>query len=54
MHLTQKFIKKYKYNTYLDIIRHDLETTRQKSGESFSDYIARWRGKAALMRDRPL
>ena len=30
-----------------------METMRQKIGESFSNYIAQWRGKAALMRDRP-
>ena len=38
----------------LDVTRRDLETTRQKSDRSFSDYIARWREKVALMRDRPL
>ena len=26
--LTQKFIKQYKYNTQLDIIRRDIETTK--------------------------
>ena len=52
MLLTQKFIKQYEYNTQLDVMRRDLETMRQKSCESFYDYIARWRGKATLMRDR--
>ena len=51
--LTQKFIKQYEYNTQLDITRRDLETTKQKPGESFSDYVARWRAKAVKMRNRP-
>ena len=51
--LTQKFIKQYEYNTQLDITRRDLETTKQKPSESFSDYIARWRAKAVKIRNRP-
>ena len=40
--LTQKFIKQYEYNTQLDITRRDLETIKQKPGDSFSDYVTRW------------
>ena len=52
--LTQKFIKQYEYNTQLDITCRDLETIKQKLGESFSDYVARWRAKAVKMRNHPL
>ena len=53
MQLTQNFIKQYEYNTQLAITRHDLETTKKNSSKNFSDYIAQWREKANLIRDRP-
>ena len=31
----------------------DLQNTKQKFNESFSDYLTRWRGKLAQMRQRP-
>ena len=36
-----------------DIIRRDLETTKQESKESFSTFITKWRAKAAQMMSRP-
>ena len=36
-----------------DIIRRDLETTKQESKESFSTFITKWRAKVAQMMSRP-
>jgi len=43
----REFYKQYKYNTKVDVIRRDLETTKQDSKESFSAFIIRSRAKAA-------
>ena len=37
----------------VDIIRRDLETTKQELKESFSTFITNWRTKAAQMMSRP-
>jgi len=52
--LIDQFIEQYGYNTHIETTPWDLETTKQKQGESFSDYVARWRAKAAKMRHRPV
>ena len=48
-----KFHKQYKCNMEVDIIRRDLETTKQELKESFSTFITKWRAKAAQMMSRP-
>ena len=37
----------------MEISLKDLQNTKQKFNESFSDYLNRWRGKLAQMRQRP-
>ena len=51
--ICREFHKQYKYNTEVDIIRRDLETTKQELKESFSTFITNWRAKAAQMMSRP-
>ena len=48
-----EFHKQYNYNMEVDIIRRDLETTKQESKESFSTFITKWRAKTAQMMSRP-
>ena len=42
-----EFYKQYTYNTEVDITRRDLETTKEKTRETFSVFIIRWTAKAA-------
>ena len=51
--ICREFHKQYKYNMEVDIIRRDLETTKQEQKESFSTFITKWRAKAAQMMSRP-
>ena len=37
----------------MEVSLKDLQNTKQKFNESFSDYLTRWRGKLAQMRQRP-
>ena len=37
----------------LDVIRRDLEITKQEPKESFFTFITKWRSKAAQMMNRP-
>jgi len=46
------FTDHYKYNTEVDVIRRDLETTKQGVNKTFSTFIIRWRQKASKMTDR--
>ena len=41
------------FNTMIDMILRDLETTKQGVGETFSEYMTRWKGKASRMVYRP-
>ena len=38
-----EFHKQYKYNMEVDIIRRDLETTKQELKESFFTFITKWK-----------
>ena len=51
--ICREFHKQCKYNIEVDIIRRDLETTKQEPKESFSTFITKWRAKAAQMMSRP-
>ncbi|KAJ9173793.1 hypothetical protein P3X46_016897 [Hevea brasiliensis] len=51
--LVRRFVQQYSYNTALDVTLRDLETTRQKPNETFSEYLLRWRKKAMKMTNRP-
>ena len=48
-----EFHNQYKYNIKVDVIRRDLEITKQEPKESFFTFITKWRSKAAQMMNRP-
>ena len=41
------------FNTEIDATLRDLETTKQGVGETFSEYMTRWKTKASRMVNRP-
>ena len=51
--LGQEFIKQYSFNTVVDVSRRELEALRQRSDESVTSFISRWREKIAQIIDRP-
>ncbi|KAF5933879.1 hypothetical protein HYC85_030050 [Camellia sinensis] len=51
--LAEAFVDQYSYNTQVEMTMQELETTRQNPTESFVEFVARWRAKAAQMTDRP-
>ena len=36
------------FNTTIDVTLRDLETTKQGVGETFFEYMTRWKGKASI------
>ena len=46
------FLKQYEYNTKLEVSIRDLELTKQKLEESFSDFLTRFMNKAGLMKNK--
>ena len=46
------FLKQYEYNTKLEVSIRDLELTKQKPNESFSDFLTRFMNKAGLMKNK--
>ena len=48
--ICREFHNQYKFNIEVDMMRRDLETTKQEPKESF---ITKWRSKAAQMMNRP-
>lgn len=51
--IVREFVLQYSYNSFADVTLRDLEITKQKSNEVFSEFIVRWRRKAASMPNRP-
>ena len=51
--MVEAFIAQYFYNTQIEIMSRDRETTRQEPKESFSEFVTRWRAKASMMTLRP-
>lgn len=51
--LAMEFVHHYNYNAQLDVTLRDLETTKQKSNETFSEFLMKWRAKAVKMPNRP-
>ena len=41
------------FNTTIDVTLRYLETTKQGVGETFSEYMTRWKNKASRMVNRP-
>ena len=50
--LYSTFLKQYEYNTKLKVSIRDLELTKQRSNESFSDFLTRFMNKAGLMKNK--
>ena len=50
--LCTAFLKQYEYNTKLKVSIGDLELTKQKSNESFSDFLTRFMNKIGLMKNK--
>ena len=46
------FLKQYEYNTKLEVSIRNLELTKQKPNESFSDFLTRFMNKAGLMKNK--
>ena len=51
--LVELFVDQFIFNTMIDVTLRDLETTKQGVGETFSEYMTRWKGKASRMINRP-
>ena len=41
------------FNPMIDVTLRDLETTKQGAGETFFEYMTRWKTKASRMVNRP-
>ncbi|WJZ91220.1 hypothetical protein VitviT2T_010315 [Vitis vinifera] len=50
--LAREFLRQFSFNTVVDVLRRELEALRQRSDESISSFISRWRGKIAEIIDR--
>ena len=46
------FLKQYEYNTRLEVSIRDLELTKQKYNESFSNFLTRFMNKIGLMKNK--
>ena len=46
------FLKQYEYNTKLEVSIKDLKLTKQRSNESFSNFLTRFMNKAGLMKNK--
>jgi hypothetical protein len=51
--LVEIFIDQLSYNTMIEVTLRDLEMTRQRENETFSEFLMRWRAKALKMMNRP-
>ena len=47
------FVDQFIFNTMIDVTLRYLETTKQGVGETFSEYMTRWKGKASRMINMP-
>ena len=46
------FVDQFIFNTMIDVTLRDLETTKQGVGETFYEYMTRWKNKASRMVNR--
>ncbi|RVW42227.1 hypothetical protein CK203_096536 [Vitis vinifera] len=51
--LAQEFLRQFSFNTVVDVSRRELKALRQRTDESVSSFISRWRRKIAEIIDRP-
>ena len=45
-------MKQYEYNTKLEVSIRDLELTKQRLNEFFSDFLTRFMNKAGMMKNK--
>ena len=50
--LYSTFLKQYEYNIKLKVSIRDLELTKQRPNESFSDFLTRFMNKAGLIKNK--
>ncbi|RVW66026.1 hypothetical protein CK203_007420 [Vitis vinifera] len=51
--VAREFLTQFAFSADIDVSRRELEATRQRSEESISSFVTRWRAKVAGMVDRP-
>ena len=51
--LVELFVEQVIFNTMIDVTLRDLETTKQGEGETFFEYMTRWKNKLSRMVNRP-
>ena len=51
--LVELFTDQFIFNTMIDVTLSNLETTKQGVGETFSEHMTTWKGKASRMVNRP-
>ena len=51
--LVELFVDQFIFITMIDVTLRDLEATKQGIGETFSEYMTRWKGKTSRMVNSP-
>ena len=51
--LVKLFMDQFIFNTMIDVTLRDLETTKQRLRETFSEYMTRLKGKVSKIVNRP-
>ena len=51
--ICNEFNKQYRYNIKVDVTWRELETSKQRNGETFTSFLTRWREKSSQMINRP-
>ena len=51
--LAELFANRLIFNTTIDVTLRDLEITKQEVGETFLEYMTRWKRKTSMMVNRP-
>ncbi|XP_050217437.1 uncharacterized protein LOC126668275 [Mercurialis annua] len=51
--LSTAFMNQYGCSSKLEVTLRDLEMAKQKPGKAFSEFLARWLDKAALLKEKP-
>ncbi|WKA06546.1 hypothetical protein VitviT2T_024441 [Vitis vinifera] len=51
--VAREFLTQFAFSADIDVSRRELKATRQRSDESISSFVTRWRAKVAGMIDRP-
>ena len=51
--LVELYVNQFIFNTMIDVTLKDFETTKKGVGETFSEYMTRWKTKTSRMVNRP-